>query len=472
MHKVLIVDDESWVVESLKDLVDWARYGFEVAGQAHNGSDALEAMRSLRPAVVFVDIRMPEMSGLELIQRGRTIGFPVHFVVASGYAEFAYAQKAMSYGAVAYCLKPFDEPEISGVLAKLAKLLDAAKGTTESPLAQLLEEPSEDAIAKLRAELERTGTGDWATAGIVPVVSVGSGKLPDLRESAIRLKTGLSKTAYLFGAAKAKELADGWRERFPHDLSGIGVGAGITDLREVRRAVAGADMLAHQFFVTGKRGVYDDRPYKQNELNRRMSEMCEAIGAADMPAIDAVFRHIAQLFREDALSTRHAFEVYNMTISFLFKLGQKEDTLYSYEQLVQSFGDVLEMLAELQALVVRHCGSGEAHPPESKNRTFNQILQYVTGHYREDLSLQSLSEQFFMNPSYISQLFKKEVGETFVGYMSRLRIAHACEMLEEGREYSIQEIAETIGYSDYFYFARLFKKTTGKTPTQYRDERK
>ncbi|ACS99422.1 response regulator transcription factor [Paenibacillus sp. JDR-2] len=472
MHKVLIVDDESWVLESLKDLVDWARYGFEVAGQANNGTDALEAMRRLRPDVVFTDIRMPEMSGLELIQRGRSVGFPVHFVVVSGYAEFAYAQKAMSYGAVAYCLKPFDEPEISGVLMKLGKLLDAAKGTADSPLVQLLEEPSEDARAKLQGELERIGIGDWATAGIVPVVSVGQGELPGLRGPSIRLKMGPSKTAYLLGAVKAEELASGWRRQFPPDLSGIGIGAGITDLSGVRSAIAGADMLAHQFFVTGKRGVYEHRPYKENELNRRMSEISDAIAAVDMPAIDAAFRHIAELFREDALSTRHAFRVYNMTISFLFKLGQTEETLYSYEQLVQSFGDVFDMLGELQALVVRHCRGGEAHPPETKNRTFNQILQYVTDHFREELSLQGLSEQFFMNPSYISQLFKKEVGETFVGYISQLRIAHACKLLDENDDYSIHEIAEKIGYNDYFYFARLFKKMTGKTPTQYRSERK
>ncbi|GMK48623.1 putative two-component sensor response regulator [Paenibacillus glycanilyticus] len=472
MHKVLIVDDESWVLESLKDLVDWARYGFEVAGQANNGADALEAMRKIRPDVVFTDIRMPEMSGLELIQRGRSVGFPVHFVVVSGYAEFAYAQKAMSYGAVAYCLKPFDEPEISGVLIKLGKLLDAAKGTADSPLVQLLEEPSEDARAKLQGELERIGIGDWATAGIVPVVSVGQGELSGLRGPSIRLKMGPSKTAYLLGAAKAEELASGWREQFPPDLSGIGIGAGITDLSEVRSAIAGADMLAHQFFLSGKRGVYEHRPYKENELNRRMSELSDAIGAAGMPAIDAAFRHIAELFREDALSIRHAFRVYNMTISFLFKLGQTEETLYSYEQLVQSFRDVFDMLGELQALVVRHCRGGETPPPETKNRTFNQILQYVTDHFREELSLQGLSEQFFMNPSYISQLFKKEVGETFVGYISQLRIAHACKLLDEEEHYSIHEIAEKIGYNDYFYFARLFKKMTGKTPTQYRGERK
>ena len=67
------------------------------------------------------------MNGLELIQRGRNVSSQIQFVVVSGYAEFAYAQKALTYGAVAYCLKPFDEMEISGVLVKINKTLDGAK---------------------------------------------------------------------------------------------------------------------------------------------------------------------------------------------------------------------------------------------------------------------------------------------------------------------------------------------------------
>ena len=109
-----------------------------------------------------------------------------------------------------------------------------------------------------------------------------------------------------------------------------------------------------------------------------------------------------------------------------------------------------------------------SHVPESKNQTFKPILQYVTENYRRDLSLQDLADQFFMNPSYISQLFKKEVGETFTAYVARLRVAQACELLERG-DSTVQDIAEKIGYRDYFYFTRLFKKLTGQTPTQYRD---
>jgi two-component system response regulator YesN len=469
MHKVLIVDDESWVVESLKDLVDWKGYGFEVVGQAYNGVDALEAMRKYRPDVVFTDIRMPEMNGLELLQRGKSLPFPIHFVVVSGYAEFAYAQKAISYGAIAYCLKPFDEMEISGILLKLSKTFDAAKPSLDSSLIHLLEDPSGVNQLKLQDELKKYDIKDWSTSGIVAVVTVGSDMLPDLHERVIKLKIGTSKTAYLLNSRQAEALRRKWTDEFPARIMGIGVSEKITDLKEIKHAISNADLLAHQFFVTKENGAYYPQAFKHNELNQQMMEMSDAVRDKDNKAVHRIFEQIEALFKENVLTIQHAFQVYNMTVSFLFKLGQTENILYSYEQLLQSYKHVFDMLDELRSLAKRYLQNSDSQSIETKNQAFNSILQFVTLNFRQDISLQNLSDQFFMNPSYISQLFKKEVGETFTAYIAKLRINYACELLDKDQS-SVHEIAEKIGYQDYFYFTRLFKKVTGKTPSQYRND--
>jgi|GEM_PF-403581 len=499
MRKVLLVDDESWVIESLKDLVQWEAHGYEVVAQANSGADALEAMRLHRPDVVFTDIRMPEINGLELIRRGKAMPSPAQFVVVSGYAEFAYAQKALAYGAVAYCLKPFDEIEIVGVLAKLNKMFAAAASASEDAddytLLHLLEESaggrerrSEDGgpdvrertqaeseasgSERLLEQLARRGLTDWEGEGVAAVVAVGSGEPSGLDGRAVRVKIGTLKTAYLLRYGQAEAAAGRWAEQFPPGLAGIGVSARIGNPAELKGAIDAADVLAHQFFVTGSPGVFLPHPQQQQDLNEQMLRMSEAIGGKDLKEVGRVFERLVGLFEAGGLSIRHAFQVYNMTLSFLFKLGQTENMLYSYEQLTPAFSNVRDMLAGLGNLAASHLGQPDAlpHPVETKNQTFNAILQHVTTHFREEMSLQALSEQFFMNPSYISQLFKKEVGETFTAYVARLRIAHACELLEQDG-LSVQEVAERIGYLDYFYFARLFKKTTGKTPTQYRAER-
>ncbi|CAI6040373.1 response regulator transcription factor [Cohnella sp. JJ-181] len=469
MLKVLLVDDESWVVESLKDLVEWERYGFRVVGQAASGEEALATIGRLRPEVVFTDIRMPEMNGLELIRRGRNLPEPIQFVVVSGYAEFAYAQKALAYGAVAYCLKPFDELEIAGVLVKLAAKLGEARGAVPAEtLLRLLDEPDPEVADRLLGELRERGLMERIAAGVVPVVAIGGGEPPGLAGAVFRLKTGATKTAYLAGVQEVKAARADWEAGMPDGVTGIGIGRPVSDWRAIREAIADADIAAHQRFVAGRSGVYETGPGQEEALNACMLDVGKAVEDKNGQALFAAFDRIGSLFREGGLSIRHAFQVYNMTNSYLFKLGRTETALYSYEQLVQAFADVHAMLAGLAAVSTRYLRQSDAPVPETRNQTFNAILQYVTLNYREDLSLQGLSEQFFMNPSYISQLFKKEVDETFTAYVARLRIGNACELLRETGD-SVQEIAAKIGYQDYFYFTRLFKKLTGQTPSQYRE---
>ncbi|WP_169086598.1 response regulator transcription factor [Paenibacillus sp. PL91] len=468
MYKVLIVDDESWVIESLKDLVSWGQYGFEVVGQAASGSEALDAIRELNPDVVFTDIRMPEMNGLELIRLGKTMGLAIRFVVVSGYAEFAYAQKALSYGAAAYCLKPFDEIEIGGVLVKLKETLESTRPIREDMMQLLLDDSGGRNQEKLLGMLEDQGILNWIEQGIVPVVAIGLSELHLPAGRVIKLITGTSKTAYLMSEEQAKGLLSKEAENNTEDILGIGFGKLLTDWREIRSAIEEADLAAYQCFIVGKPGVYTLPITRDTELKGLLAEIHTAIGSKDSEIVLRNLDRIDGLFREGALTIRHAFEVYNLTISFLFDLGRKETILYSYEQLVRLFVNVNEMIAELKSLASQYVLQMSAQAPESKNQTFKPILQYVTENFRRDLSLQDLANQFFMNPSYISQLFKKEVGETFTAYVARLRVEQACELLERGSG-TVSDIAEKIGYRDYFYFTRLFKKLTGQTPTQYRE---
>ncbi|MFF2089920.1 response regulator [Paenibacillus sp. NPDC058174] len=468
MYKVLIVDDESWVVESLKDLVDWGQYGFEVAGQAANGGEALIAIEALNPDVVFTDIRMPEMNGLELIRRGKTMGKAIRFVVVSGYAEFAYAQKALSYGAAAYCLKPFDEIEIGGVLAKLKESLDNARPVREDMMQLLLDESGGRNEEKLLGMLAEQGILQWIEQGIVPVVAIGLSELPLPPGRVIKLITGTAKTAYLMSEEQAKAMLGKDTASFPEDILGIGLGNRLTDWKAIKGAIEEADIAAYQCFIAGKPGVYSLPETKDTELKSWMAEIHAAIGSKDSGIVQRNLDRIGALFEEGVLTIRHAFQVYNLTISFLFDLERKETILYSYEQLVRLFKNVNEMMAELKSLAGQYVQQMSSHAPESKNQTFNPILQFVTENYRRDLSLQELADQFFMNPSYISQLFKKEVGETFTAYVAKLRVAQACELLERS-DSTVQDIADKIGYRDYFYFTRIFKKLTGQTPTQYRE---
>ena len=93
---------------------------------------------------------------------------------------------------------------------------------------------------------------------------------------------------------------------------------------------------------------------------------------------------------------------------------------------------------------------------------------YIDENYEKELTLDSVARKIAISPYYLSKLFKDEIGENFIEYLTRLRINQAKKLLEENR-FSIKEICMLVGYSDPNYFSRIFKKIEGVTPTEYRD---
>ena len=118
-YSVLLVDDEEDVIQIIMKKMDWESMGFQVAGYAHNGVEALEMAEELQPDVVMTDIKMPYLSGIELIEAARSQNYHTHFVLVSAYAEFEYARTAMQLGCDDYILKPPMKDELKRVLLKI-----------------------------------------------------------------------------------------------------------------------------------------------------------------------------------------------------------------------------------------------------------------------------------------------------------------------------------------------------------------
>ncbi|OXS75807.1 response regulator transcription factor [Domibacillus enclensis] len=119
MRSVLIVDDEPMIREGLRTLIDWEKYGYEVAGLARNGKEGYKKFQSLKPDLIIADIKMPEMDGITLLENIRDQNKRTRFILLSGYADFDYAKRAISCGAEAYLLKPIDEEELIDKLIEL-----------------------------------------------------------------------------------------------------------------------------------------------------------------------------------------------------------------------------------------------------------------------------------------------------------------------------------------------------------------
>ena len=126
MISVYIADDEVWITIGLKKLIQKSGLPFEVIGEAHNGVTTLEDIKTLKPDVLFTDIRMPGLSGLEVMSYISEHQFATKVVLISGYAEFEYARQAMLCGAFDYLLKPIQQETLNKTLSRLRNELEPA----------------------------------------------------------------------------------------------------------------------------------------------------------------------------------------------------------------------------------------------------------------------------------------------------------------------------------------------------------
>jgi two-component system response regulator YesN len=124
MYKAFAVDDEPSVTEGLRIMIPWNELDFELCGTASDAAEALEMIEEQRPHLLISDIRMPHLSGLELVNEARKLGFDLEFILLSGYSDFSYIQQAMRNQVFDYLLKPLDRDEMISVLRKVKVKLD------------------------------------------------------------------------------------------------------------------------------------------------------------------------------------------------------------------------------------------------------------------------------------------------------------------------------------------------------------
>ncbi|KUP22537.1 response regulator [Paenibacillus sp. DMB5] len=475
MHSVIIADDEKWIVEGIKAGVNWKKYGFEVIDDARNGQEALDLIQLLRPTLVLTDIKMPEMNGLELIQRGKTIAPDTIFIVLSGHAEFAYAQKAMNYGTFGYCLKPFEIEEIEGMLVRIANQLKS------KPVKELPVSPFELYDAVCSGDLQRIS--QWLDEKEIPlsrstpliaiVIQGLSSPVEAQQSSPLIFPMSGRRYGYLLKESQYEAFLQSLEHTEVSQECGIGIGSPIMDIRQLDASLESASLAAFAMFATGLPGCYRVMEQQENLIDEKLREISQTVHIKDRLEFIAAMESIKKLFKEGMFTIKEAYLLYT---SVLYLFPRDGTRVYSrffegYEQLYYRYGTAEAMIDDLVLMTLDIFMKGnESNISHVSNKKVKEILLYIRNHFNQEISIQHLADQFYLSPNYICQLFKKEVGETIVEHISRLRIEYACKILVE-TDLSIYQIGEKCGFQDYFYFTRIFKRHLKMTPSQYRGKR-
>lgn len=209
MIRVYIADDEVWITLGLKKLIQKSNLPFDVIGEAHNGVTALEDIKALKPDVLFTDIRMPGLSGLDLMSYISEHQLPTKVVLISGYAEFEYARQAMLCNAFDYLLKPIQQETLNKTLNRLKNELEPdTPDTAEIPPAEStvtdLSAAGNSLFKKILAYIQEHDTEELSLTALAETYNISSSRLSTL----IKKELGLSFSEYITARRmqKAKEL--------------------------------------------------------------------------------------------------------------------------------------------------------------------------------------------------------------------------------------------------------------------------
>jgi two-component system, response regulator YesN len=529
MYKFLMVDDEEIVRRGFKERIDWAGAGFEFLPPCENGQEAIAAIEESLPDVVMTDIHMPHADGISVAAHAMEKHPEILVVILSGYDEFTYAQAAIRNKVYDYVLKPVSSRDLSALLVKIKGKLDTDRRSREDEtalrlkadrsgslerersLAALLASGSM-ALSKAQAESSRSAIeamlgfdpGPFACAALVAEREGGAEGLDALLESSLRrarrsaaffpaagkgaaliFEPGIescAKAAIAAAEAILKGYANAGGSAGGAGTLRVGVGRAYMQWTDAPRSYAEAEAaLAYRLVRDGSRPYAymeagEDREVLV-ELKEREERLCLSLrtgAAARVPELAHAYLDALgkaelspQRVRHEALAlfSRARDELAGIGVSSALLSAKLACDYYSFAESLgspEAIEGALVRLAEVAAGVLE---TSSLHEPEWKVLDFKE---FVARHYADDgLSIGKAAGRLSISESYLSKLLRRRLGTSFVEYLSDYRIARAEELLASSDMLSY-EVAEAVGYPDARYFASLFKKRTGKTPSEYR----
>ncbi|ANF98309.1 response regulator transcription factor [Paenibacillus bovis] len=504
MFKVMIVDDEPAIREGLKTIVDWDAIGFEVAETAANGREALQKYERIRPDLMIMDIRMPGMSGLEVIEQLRENKLrQAHVLILSGYADFEYARRALGYGVDGYLLKPVDEQEMEEELRRVYRTLEQERRVNVHrsepvPVHEVVEQMLLSSSGKEQLKAENLLQLDWNWYQIILVeLREGRGKPSEGLARSFRqlsdgwtadAKTVVFRAGSYLGILTGREVTTDSLQQLREQLIALepegcqvylAAGEAVKDKSLIHDSYEQAESLMAQRFWAGESGILAAEPARADGEGTvpLAGEWADRLYyAVDIRSTDAVGRVLEELItacRSAMLSEHDTKSLCSHVLSLA--LSRLPGSIAGSGPAVQK---CLSLIPELYALstagqiirlVLQHIGELlQSMDGGSHESVMKQMTDFIRRHYSDNLKLEMLAEIFNYNSAYLGKMFKTYTGESFNHFLDQVRLDNAKEMLAQGMK--VHKVAAQVGYANVDYFHSKFKKYTGISPSAYREQ--
>ena len=530
MIKVMIADDEKIAIDSLKFIIEKSFTDVEVISAARSGREAIELVEADVPDILFMDIRMPGINGIDAIREIRKRHKQIVIIVLTAFDQFEFAKEAVNLGVMEYLLKPVNRTKVIEVINKAIEQIstEKEKWQIEREMKEKLEyvgpilengfvysiisfddnskelsnykrifDIKEDGGYILTVDFVDEQTGGYVgnkigcsvqsqqfypyfTDTVKSLCKCIIGPVM-LNRIAVIVPSNAAENEYA-GRQEAIALAESMLQRLSENLTcGLKIGIGKIYRRfdmlassyeeslKALRYLQGTGVMHFMDITARTASASSDYPeYKEKLLLQKVSagDTAESINA-----FNCIFDWLLREYDNQPLKIK------NKLLEIVFLVNRMS---WEYEPGGESAG--VDFLEEM--LSIRDLGELRIWCKNRVENVINQInsyrdvkaggltkraKEYIKTNYNKSITLEDVAKEINVSPQYLSKLFKEETGENFIDYMIANRIRIAKSLLESD-DLSIKEICYSIGYSDPNYFSRIFKKIVGSTPTEYKEE--
>lgn len=527
-YKVILVDDEEDVRVSIERKLDWNFLGFEIVGSVSNGEEALELTEQKHVDVVMTDIKMPFMDGLTLCAKVKENYKNTKVVLYSGFDNFEFAREAIHLEAEEYLLKPIGAKDLENVFRKIKQNLDkelderrnlktlndyyqkSLPMMREHVLAGMLEGKITESQAE--ALIESYGMGFSAPYYCVALLvgdSFAGGKefqtgqmlmlsLKNLTEEYLE-NTIKSHTFMYLGCVVVIAQLQSTKEihQFVYHMNQVckmgarmlemnvnaGVGNIYSQLSQIALSYEEAKTAVDYRAFEDESGqaiyINDVEPKAQELIFRELQGISKIIHEIKFGTQEELGSSIAE-FIQELKRYKATAQLYQLV--FMEMVTELLKLLRSYQlDMTEVFGKNFDpyqevtrfhSLDEFSVTLREKCSQIWNMIRKKRTHSTNVMTEkaknYIEEHYGEsNLSVEQLCNHLNVSATYFSVLFKKEVGMSFISYLTKVRLEHAVELLNNTEDKSYM-IAEKVGYTEPNYFSYVFKKQYGVSPSKYR----
>ena len=526
MYKVFLVEDEVIIREGIRMNIDWDNTQYILCGEATDGEMALAMIQDLKPDIIVTDIKMPFMDGLELSKIIKKTMPWIKIIILSGYDEFDFAREAISIGVDEYLLKPIGSVELIQTLNKqIIKIEEEKKqrmdtdrmrhklGTADNAIKEgFLEEILIGALNTSEALKRADSLGLEIISKCYLILNIELNmkemnyeellkaralinSIIEDRNDIICFVRNSENILFIIKGNNGKEIEETAYEvgnNVKHQVESntectltIGIGSIVQRIGGISKSYEDAKKVLK--FANGFRqgqilGIDDITGKEDADLSKIGNEyLIEKLKYIEIDDIENVIEVFFESINKD--KKKSLLFAYNILIDLLMaaarlieeldgdtnKIIPEKNKPELLLEIAGSNNELKKFISNILEKVIEFRNSCENLRYGSVIRT---AKEYINQNYsKTEISLHTVAEEVALSPNHFSTIFAQEMGETFIEYLTKVRMEKAKNYLVTTKMKS-SEIAYSVGYNEPHYFSYLFKKNIGVTPTEFRNRKK